>query len=107
MSDGGEAGREYGAALREGSVGAAQPAVQLLSLLEERIASSVERHRDSRKRIEDLEAALAEHEAHIAELTGRATEQQRVRAEARERVTRLIERVAELERQPQGVGRAE
>ncbi len=97
----------YGTALREGSAAAARPAVHLVSLLEERIASLVERHRDSRKRVEELEAALAEREARIGELTHQAGEQQRVRAEARERVTRLIGRVAELERQPQDGGPAE
>jgi len=102
-----EVGGTYGAAVRKGAAAAAQPAVHLVSLLEERIASLVERHRDSRKRIEELEAALAERAARIDDLTDEAGEQQRLRAQARERVTRLIEQVAEFEKQPQGVGPAE
>ena len=107
VSDVGDVAETYGASLREGPAAAAQPAVHLVSLLEERIASLVERHRDSRKRVEELEASLAEREERIAELTRQAGEQQRVRAEARDRVTRLIEQVAELEGQPQGAGAAE
>jgi uncharacterized coiled-coil protein SlyX len=107
MSDVSEAAETYGATLRGGAAAAAQPPVHLVSLLEERIASLVERHRDSRKRVEELEAALAEREARIGELTQQSGDQQRIRAEARDRVARLIERVAELEKQPQGAGPAE
>jgi uncharacterized coiled-coil protein SlyX len=107
MSDVIEASEAYGASLREGPAAAAQPAVHLVSLLEERIGALLERHRDSRQRVEELEAALAERDARIEELTEQSGEQQRIRAEARERVTRLIAQVADLEKQPQGAGPAE
>ncbi len=78
--------------------------VGLFGLLEERIASLLERFHQALKRIEDLEMELAERDARATsverradELRGRLEGEQRRREELRERTGRLIEELARLE----------
>ncbi len=78
----------------------------LVDLLEERIASLVERHRDARKRIQELQDALDERDTRIDELEAGARGQGELRGELRERVSQLIDQIAELEQQ-QGEARPE
>ena len=101
-----EVGESLGRVHLDGPAAAAPMVANLVTLLEERVASLVERHRDARKRIEELSAALEEREATIADLSRRAGQDAELKQELRGRVGRLIEAVGELE-QLRPEGRAE
>lgn len=97
-----EVGEIFEAALSERSAPMAGPGMRLVSLLEERIASLVERHREARKRVEELEEALAARDERIAELVRESGQQAELRVDVRQRIAALIEQVAELEQQTEG-----
>lgn len=101
-----EVGESLGRAPLDGSAAAARMTAGLVTLLEERIASLVERHQGARKRIEELSAALEEREGAITELARQAGRHVEIQHEIRERVGHLIEQVGELE-QLRPEGRAE
>ena len=62
------------------------------------IEALVERHREATRTIGQLRAALADRDASLATLEGRGEAAEKLRAELRGRVGRLIEQVGELER---------
>ena len=80
--------------LREPDAEATATAGRLMAILEERVASLVERHAVERRKVEELRASLAESEARARELVAG---HERFKAELRARVERLIERVEALE----------
>jgi len=79
-----------------------QPAVGLIITLEARVVALVERHREARKTIEELQLALEERDAQLAELARRMDDHEQLRGQVRERVSGLIERVKQLEDQQPG-----
>ncbi len=102
----GEVGETLRAPLGAGGARSTSTAASLVTLLEERIASLVERYRGARKRIEELQTALDEREGRLAELNEEVLAHARLRSELRERVSRLIDQIAELE-QVRGEARPE
>ena len=71
--------------------------VDLLAVLEERLASLVERHREALKTIEELESQLVESSARMAELERRFDARDGLRREARSRMQAAIGRLEEIE----------
>ncbi len=71
--------------------------LDLIDLLEERVARLVERHREARKTISDLRGQLKERESRIGDLTDKVYTLGRVRDEAHKRVDELISRIDRLE----------
>lgn len=72
-------------------------AVDLVGLLEERVARLVERHRDARKTIQDMRGQLKDREQRIGELTDRIYTLGRVRDDARKRLEALIAQIDRME----------
>ncbi len=71
--------------------------LDLIDLLEERVARLVERHREARKTISDLRGQLKERGGRIGERTDKVYTLGRVRDEAHKRVDELIARIERLE----------
>ena len=89
---------EVGGSLDPGGVASATTAAALLVQLEARIEALVERHREATRTIEQLKAALADRDASFATLAERGEAAEKLRAELRGRVGRLIEEIGELEK---------
>ena len=70
----------------------------LLDLLEARTRDLIERHRRSKKTVEELRAQGRERDRRIAELTERVRTLEKKLTEARQRVQRMIEQIERLER---------
>ena len=70
--------------------------VQLVSVLEDRVSALVERHRDAQKLIEELTARVGQQDAAILQLRARIEEEEKLRANVRDRVGRLIDTVTAL-----------
>lgn len=98
MSDLGEAPDPWLA----GDGASPQPEVGLITTLEARVVALVERHREARKTIDELQLALEERDARLAELARRVEDHEQLRGRVRERVAGLIERVKQLENQQPG-----
>ena len=94
LSDVEGVGSPFGATLSGGGLDTTTAAGRLLALLEERVSSLVERHAVARKTIEELQAALVERDARMSRM---ASEHDQLKAQLRERLSAVIERVAELE----------
>jgi chromosome segregation ATPase len=73
-----------------------------MSVLEQRVGSLVERHRETRKSVEELSAALEERELRLAELSREVAEHEQQRARLRERVLKLAAQVEEFEKAQPG-----
>ena len=69
----------------------------LVALLEERLASLVERHREALKAIEELQTQLQDRHAQLADLTRRLDARDGAREEASRRIGGLLERLSQLE----------
>ena len=81
-----------------------QPAVGLITTLEARVVALVERHREARKTIEELQQALEEREARLADLSRRVDDHEQVRGQVRQRISGLVERLKQLENRRPGSG---
>lgn len=79
------------------SPGQAAPA-GLMGVLEERVQSLVDRFRDARKTIEELQGAVEERDAQLANLKQRTGDADKLRRELKKRVNRLLDQVRELEK---------
>ena len=79
------------------AVPAERGTVDLVGLLEEKVARLVERHREARKTIQDMRVQLKEREQRIGELTDRVYTLGRVRDDARKRLEALIAQIDRLE----------
>ena len=71
----------------------------LFDLLEERVASLVERQRDARKSVEELDAQIEERDALVAALKEQLAAADDLKRDLHERVSRLIARIDALEAQ--------
>ena len=71
---------------------------ELIAILEERVGSLVERHREALKTIDELRQRLDQAEARLKGLETDAQSHEDSRQVLYQRVTRLIDRVRELER---------
>ncbi len=79
-----------------------QPEVGLITTLEARVVALVERHREARKTIDELQLAPDERDARLADLARRVEDHEQLRGQVRERVAGLIEHVKQLEHQQPG-----
>lgn len=74
-----------------------QSDVDLVAVLEERLASLVERHREALKTIEELQTQLQDRRTQISELSRRVEQDEVLRDEARVRLVGVIERLIQVE----------
>ena len=70
---------------------------ELLAVLEERMATLIERHHDALKRIEELAAQLRERDDQLAVLGRRIEHRDRVHAEATVRLDAVLARIGACE----------
>jgi len=73
------------------------PEPDLLAALEERLTVLVERHREALKTIEELKEQLDERDSRIGQLSRFLEQRDVLRAQVRDRLDGLIDRVAQVE----------
>ena len=78
------------------------PSDRLMGILEERVVSLMERFDDARKRISALEDELADRDAQLEAVVG---QQEALKAQLRDRLTHVIQRITELEKLEAGKDR--
>ena len=95
---------DLGESLESWEAGLETPVVSngLISVLEERVTALVARHREARQQMELLRSELEARDTRLAELAKQVNSDEQLRAELRERLGRVVERVSELERAQSG-----
>jgi chromosome segregation ATPase len=89
--------------LRESFEPSASPAARpgsggLVGLLEERVTALVDRFREAKKTIDELQSALEERDTRLSDLTQRTDEADALRRDLKKRVNRLLDQVRRLEK---------